>query len=725
MGKAKKSSKKEKTKLVVPKSPLKAVMEDVPDSPDAMDVEKNGEPADWPKDDDMELFQRIKKAVPTDDTMKYESRINHIDWESISFGEYSADECKARWVHVQGHLRRYRLVNELVEDAIAWRLRPWTNFNKGSKCQKHPDYPKKPLTSYMIFYMEKKDEILEKQPGLGMTDLSKVIAKLYNEMNDRKKLKYTEQAKKEKEQFEIKLKKFMLDHPDYIPLKSEKFPMKALPPKVPTPFKLYSDAKIGKFLAEAANANEAREKCRETFKELNDKQRLKWIYKSLQLESKYNEDLEKFKQEHPEVEMGAKKSLLSKEEKHLKEKTEGKPEKPPNSGYSLYSKKLLASSSLKHLESKERMTEISRMWKELQDDERKVYNEEAQQLILSYKMEYASYLESLQPEQREAELMSSQPKGVKRGASPKKAKQGEDKKIKLESDGTVALAMDSDSDDDDDSSDEDDGDGDKGKSAIQKPKSSLQMFCDTNLAKYRKKNPKMSQQELSRLMAKTYSKLSEDKKKMYENMALKIKKESSQAVKMPAKTAAASKPSAKATLQTSVAKETKSNKKPALNAIAKSTPEKTCKAKASTAAKVEKPIWVLKQHLYQNEPPKPPENPSNYYAYKVLKDNSLTQKSIDERWMKLSAKQKKKHLSDHNKMQQEYVKNFEHFVRNLPSEELKSFRSFMKNREKKNAKNSDSSDDDDEDSDSSSKEELDEEEKSESSEDSMSDASSD
>ena len=64
--------------------------------------------------------------------------------------------------------------------------------------------------------------------------------------------------------------------------------MKALPPKVPTPFKLYSDAKIGKFLAEAANANEAREKCRETFKELNDKQRLKWIYKSLQLESKYN-----------------------------------------------------------------------------------------------------------------------------------------------------------------------------------------------------------------------------------------------------------------------------------------------------------------------------------------------------------------------------------------------------------------------------------------------------
>ena len=32
------------------------------------------------------------------------------------------------------------------------------------------------------------------------------------------------------------------------------------------------------------------------------------------------DDLEKFKAEHPEVEVGAKKSILSKDEKHLKEK---------------------------------------------------------------------------------------------------------------------------------------------------------------------------------------------------------------------------------------------------------------------------------------------------------------------------------------------------------------------------------------------------------------------
>lgn len=41
---------------------------------------------------------------------------------------------------------------------------------------------------------------------------------------------------------------------------------------------------------------------------------------------------------------------------------------------------MLASSTLKHLESKERMTEISRMWKDLAEDERKKYNEEAQKV---------------------------------------------------------------------------------------------------------------------------------------------------------------------------------------------------------------------------------------------------------------------------------------------------------------------------------------------------------
>lgn len=61
-------------------------------------------------------------------------------------------------------------------------------------------------------------------------------------------------------------------------------------------------------------------------------------------------------------------------------RNEGKPDKPPNSGYSLFSKKLLSSDSLKQFETKERMTEISRLWKELGEAEKAAYNSKATQV---------------------------------------------------------------------------------------------------------------------------------------------------------------------------------------------------------------------------------------------------------------------------------------------------------------------------------------------------------
>lgn len=61
-------------------------------------------------------------------------------------------------------------------------------------------------------------------------------------------------------------------------------------------------------------------------------------------------------------------------------RTEGKPAKPPNSGYSLFSQKLLASDSLKNFESKDRMAEISRQWKELDEDNKNNYKQEALQV---------------------------------------------------------------------------------------------------------------------------------------------------------------------------------------------------------------------------------------------------------------------------------------------------------------------------------------------------------
>lgn len=182
--------------------------------------------------------------------MKYDSRLNYVDWgkvcqltilvcqyltnliriQQVEFKNYSPDECKKRWIFVSGHLRHYRLLSEVLEDAAIWTNHPWANFNKGSKVYetyyfyfigqclitfsvqnnlRHPDLPKKPLTSYMLFYMDMKDQVGKQNPGKGMTDISKVIAEMFRNLDTKKKAKYTEKAEKEKKKYQAKMEKFM------------------------------------------------------------------------------------------------------------------------------------------------------------------------------------------------------------------------------------------------------------------------------------------------------------------------------------------------------------------------------------------------------------------------------------------------------------------------------------------------------------------------------------
>jgi upstream-binding transcription factor len=171
------------------------------------------------------------------------------------------------------------------------------------------------------------------------------------------------------------------------------------------------------------------------------------------------------------------------------------------------------------------------------------------------------------------------------------------------------------------------------KTTIQKPNSSLQMFCNSNIDKYSSKHPKLTKQELTRLMAKEFAKLSEEKKKVYGKMAQKSKNELSATskkslastiskVKNSKITVTSKKSSVKSAAAATALKSPERNSsskkfpansdskssskiKPSLNANAKSSTEK----KSSKTPK--SPIWAANQLLFKtekmNEPPKPPE----------------------------------------------------------------------------------------------------------------------
>jgi hypothetical protein len=50
---------------------------------------------------------------------------------------------------------------------------------------------------------------------------------------------------------------------------------------------MYTDAKMPKLIAEGLTMADAKDKCKENFKALSDKKRLKWIYKALEQEEAY------------------------------------------------------------------------------------------------------------------------------------------------------------------------------------------------------------------------------------------------------------------------------------------------------------------------------------------------------------------------------------------------------------------------------------------------------
>lgn len=57
--------------------------------------------------------------------------------------------------------------------------------------QKHPDFPKKPLTPYFRFFMEKRAKYAKLHPEMSNLDLTKILSKKYKELPEKKKVSST------------------------------------------------------------------------------------------------------------------------------------------------------------------------------------------------------------------------------------------------------------------------------------------------------------------------------------------------------------------------------------------------------------------------------------------------------------------------------------------------------------------------------------------------------
>ncbi|CAF90268.1 unnamed protein product, partial [Tetraodon nigroviridis] len=396
---------------------------------------------DWSKEDCLTLLERIRSLLPDGDGMKYKTTESHFDWDKVGFGSFTGDMCRQKWQKVSTEVRKYRTMTELIVDAIEFVKNPY----KGKKLKTHPDFPKKPLTPYFRFFMEKRAKYAKIHPEMSNLDLTKILSKKYKELPDKKKVrchrgtsptsrnlevlqaltvasirsKNTSQSSSERKR---SLRRTWLDssesplqacsasasllmlltcredHPELI----EERKKSELPEKPKTPQQLWynHEKKAYMKLHPEVSQKELKEVLRRQWSQLSDKRRLKWISKALELQKDYEGSMRAYHEAHPDMNSDDHvRSVLTKAERQLKDKFDGRPTKPPPNGYSLYCAELMV--NMKDVPSTERMVLCSKRWKLMTQKEKDMFQKRCEQKKKQYDVDLQRFLESLPEEERE------------------------------------------------------------------------------------------------------------------------------------------------------------------------------------------------------------------------------------------------------------------------------------------------------------------------------------
>ncbi|XP_033913644.2 nucleolar transcription factor 1-like isoform X2 [Acipenser ruthenus] len=385
----------------------------------------------WPKEDLLGLLESMRINLPQNDLTKFKTAESHLDWGKVAFNQYTGDMCKEKWLEISHEVRKFRTLSEIILDAQDHVKNPY----KGKKLKKHPDFPKKPLTPYFRFFMEKRAKYAKLHPEMSNLDLTKILSIKYKELPDKKKMKYMQDFQREKEEFERNMARFREEHPDLI----ENFKRSDIPEKPKTPQQLWycHERKIHLKTHPDATTKDIKEGLGKQWSQLPDKKRLKWITKSLEQQKQYEEVMRGYIQQHPELNMsqeGITKSTLTKAERQLKDKFDGRPTKPPPNGYSMYCAELM--SNMKDVPSTERMVMCSRQWKLLTQKEKDGFQKRCEQRKKAYEIEMNRFLCSLSEEEQQRVLGEEKMQGFNRkgagNSSSKKNSTSKEKYKRLE-----------------------------------------------------------------------------------------------------------------------------------------------------------------------------------------------------------------------------------------------------------------------------------------------------
>ena len=82
--------------------------------------------------------------------------------------------------------------------------------------------PKKPLSMYMLYYSERREDIQKEHPHLSMPDVAKICSDEYQKLPEKKKAKYKSRCDDMRKEYDERLESFYSSFPAMRPIKTEK-----------------------------------------------------------------------------------------------------------------------------------------------------------------------------------------------------------------------------------------------------------------------------------------------------------------------------------------------------------------------------------------------------------------------------------------------------------------------------------------------------------------------
>ncbi|KAM6233610.1 nucleolar transcription factor 1 isoform 8-T12 [Spheniscus humboldti] len=596
----------------------------------------------WSQEDMLTLLECMKNNLPSNDGSKFKTTESHLDWEKVAFKDFSGEMCKMKWMEISNEVRKFRTLTELIMDAEEHVKNPY----KGKKLKKHPDFPKKPLTPYFRFFMEKRAKYAKLHPEMSNLDLTKILSKKYKELPEKKKMKYIQDFQREKQEFERNLARFREDHPDLI----QNAKKSDVPEKPKTPQQLWYNHE-----------------------------------KKIYLKVRPDEIMRDYIQKHPELnisEEGITRSTLTKAERQLKDKFDGRPTKPPPNSYSLYCAELMA--NMKDVPSTERMVLCSQQWKLLSQKEKDAYHKKCDQKKKDYEIELLRFLESLPEEEQqrvlgEEKMLGSNRKGATSPASKKSSPE-------------------------------------TGKASSEKPKrpiSAMFIFSEEKRKQLQEERPELSESELTRLLARMWNDLSEKKKAKYKAREAAMKAQSEkkhgsdkeERGKLPESPKTAEEIWQQSVIGDYLAR-FKNDRGKALKAM---------EATWNNMEKKEKLMWIkkaaedqkryerelsemrappcstnsAKKMKFQGEPKKPPMNGYQKFSQELLSNGELNHLPLKERmveigsrWQRISQGQKDHYKKLAEEQQKQYKVHLDIWLKSLSPQERAAYKEHTSNKRK-------------------------------------------